>query len=106
MHGTKATARGTAGLQALHDAHSIPEVAELLKVSERHAWRLVSDGTIKSFVHGGRRRVYQADLAKYVASLSAKPPKDPPKPSKPPAQPRNPAGPPNDPAPRGPKVGE
>jgi excisionase family DNA binding protein len=50
---------------------SIKQVAELLAVSERTAWRLIREGRIPSLTIGSRRLVDPKDLAAFVEARKA-----------------------------------
>lgn len=53
------------------DEHTVPEAAELLKVSVRYAWYLVGRGELPSVKKLGRRLVKDADLKAYAAQVNA-----------------------------------
>jgi len=52
-------------------AISVPEVAQLLGISQKHAWTYVMRGELPSFQLGRRRLVALADLYAFIKSKAA-----------------------------------
>ncbi|MBN1250242.1 MAG: helix-turn-helix domain-containing protein [Anaerolineae bacterium] len=51
------------------EAYEVPEVAALIGVSERYAWKLVGSGDLKSFKTGRLRKVARKDLDAWIDRL-------------------------------------
>lgn len=76
MHGIADHADTAAeGIEALHEvldkAYRVPEVAALLKISERKVWALISRGDLHSVKVNGRRMVLPAEVDAYAQRVVA-----------------------------------
>jgi excisionase family DNA binding protein len=52
-------------------AYSVPMAARLIGIGPRRTWDLIREGTISSFLEGGRRLVSRRALEEYVKILEA-----------------------------------
>jgi excisionase family DNA binding protein len=71
MHGiTDHPESASGGIGALHEvlekAHRVPEVAALLKISERQVWALIKRGDLRSIKVNNKRMVLPEDLDAYA----------------------------------------
>jgi len=58
-------------MDALLGLLTVPEVAKLLRLSDKTVWRRVRDGAIESVKIGGARRVRPEAVAAFIRSLAA-----------------------------------
>lgn len=66
MHGTEITGSPANGGMPTRRAHSIPEVASLLGITDRFVWTLIKRGDLESIKIGARRVVPVESIDSFI----------------------------------------